>query len=318
MRILYIYKDYFGRRKIYGKYLKELGHKVIYLEKKHKQIKNQIIVKEIKDANPDLIWFLSPFYVEYNPVAMEYIHSKKIPIVFYHGVSGRFPYTDWIDIWKQFSIIFSVEKDLHEYLLKERIRSYHVPFGFHPNQYFKTIKTKKYNISFAGTIDPTVNHKKDYRCIYLNSLRKFKKVAVFGVSFKNKLDSNIIIKKSKTHEEQRYAYSISKINLELPFFSGACSFMKNKYHFKNRFFEIPATGNFLLALRYPQFLEIFPEDTIGYYDDNTESLKESVNKYLKDENLRKKMARRAYKLVHQKHTFYHRFKEMCEIIKREL
>ena len=89
--------------------------------------------------------------------------------------------------------------------------------------------------------------------LVLNSLKNFKKVAVFGVSFKNKLDSNIIIKKCKTHEEQRYAYSISKINLELPFFSGACSFMKNRYHFKNRFFEIPATGNFLLSLRYPQF-----------------------------------------------------------------
>jgi len=318
MRILYIYKDYFGRRKVYGKYLKENGHKIIYLEKKHKQIKDQITVKEIKDANPDLIWLLSPFYIKYNPIAMEYIHSKKIPIVFYHGVGGRFPYTDWIDVWKQFSIIFSVPYDLHEYLLKNRINSYHMPFGFHPNQYFKSKGNKKYNISFAGTIDSSVNPKKDYRCIYMNSLKKYKKVAVFGTSFKNKLDKNITIKKCQTHEEQRYAYSITKINLELPFFSGACSFMKNKYHFRNRFFEIPATGNFMLSLKTPEFLEIFDEDTIGYYDNNIGSLKENVNKYLKDENLRKKMAEKAYKLVHQKHTFYHRFKEMCKIIKKDL
>lgn len=319
MKILYIYKDYFERRKIYGKYLKDNGHKVIYLEKKHKSVKNQIKIEEIKKSNPDLIWLLSPFYVESNPVVMDYIRSKKIPMVFYHGVSGRFPYTEWLHIWKQFRIIFSVEKDLHEYLIEKNIRSYHIPFGFHPTQYFKTIRSgKKYNVSFAGTIDKKIDPKKDYRCMYLNSLKNYKKVAAFGMTFKDKLHPNISVKKCKTHEEQRSVYSVSKINLELPFFSGACDFMKNKYHFKNRFFEIPATGNFLLSLRYPQFTEIFPEDTIGYYDPNIESFKESVDKYLKDKDLREKKAEKAYKLVHQKHTFAHRFKQMCNILKTEL
>ena len=104
----------------------------------------------------------------------------------------------------------------------------------------------------------------------------------------------------------------------MPFFSGACSFMRNKYHFRNRFFEIPATNNFMLSLKTPEFLEIFGEDTIGYYDNNIESLKGNVDKYLKDENLRKKMTKKAYKLVHQEHTFYHRFKEMFKIIKKDL
>ena len=123
MRILYVYKDYFGRRKLYGKYLEQCGHKVIYLEKKHKTEKNIITIDEIKKAKPDLIWFLSPFYVKYNPNAMEYIHSKKIPITFYHGCGGRFPYTDWIEVWKQFSIVFPVAYDLHEYFLENSINS---------------------------------------------------------------------------------------------------------------------------------------------------------------------------------------------------
>jgi len=114
------------------------------------------------------------------------------------------------------------------------------------------------------------------------------------------------------------AYAITKINLELPFFSGPCDFMRNKYHFRNRFFEIPATGNFLLSLRTKEFLDIFPEDVIGYYDNNVESLKESVNKYLRDKKLRNKMSEKSYKLVHQKHTFLHRFKEMDKIIKQNL
>jgi len=318
MRILYIYKDYFGRRKLYGKYLEECGHKVIYLEKKHKTIKNQISIKEIKKTNPDLIWFLSPFYVKYNPIVMEYINSKKIPITFYHGVGGRFPYTEWIDVWKQFTVAFPVAYDLHEYFIKNGINSYHMPFGFHPNQYFKCVNNQKYNVSFAGTVCKNIDVKKDYRCIYLNSLKEYKKICVFGESFKNKLNKNIIIKKCKTHKEQREAYSITKINLELPFFSDSCDFMKDKYHFRNRFFEIPATGNFLLSLKTKEFLNIFGEDTIGYYDNNIESFKESIDKYLKDKILRKKMTKKAYKLVHQKHTFLHRFQEMSNIIKKDL
>ena len=172
MRILYIYHDYFQRRKEYGRIMKKLGHDVVFLEKKHKQDKNQITVKEIKEANADLIWFFTPFYVKYNPIAMEYIRLKNIPTVFYHGISGRFPYTDWLDVWKQFTFAFPVAYDLHEYLVQNGINSHYMPFGFHPSQYFKCIKQKEYNVSFAGTIDPKVISKKDDRCRYINSLYK--------------------------------------------------------------------------------------------------------------------------------------------------
>jgi hypothetical protein len=288
------------------------------LEKKHKIKINQISIKEIKEANPDLIWFFSPFYVKYNPIVMDYINNKKIPITFYHGVGGRFPYTDWEDVWKQFTIAFPIAYDLHEYFISLGIKSYYMPFGFHPDQYFKCIREKKYNVGFAGTVDIKINPKEDDRCIFLNSLKSYSKIVAFGESFKGKLHKNIIIKKCKTHKEQTEAYSITKINLDLPFFSGPCQFMKDKYHFRNRFFEIPATGNFLLSLRTKEFLDIFDEDTIGYFDNNIESFKESIDKYLKDKDLRIKMSKKAYKLVHQKHTFLHRFKEMSNIINNNI
>jgi len=314
MRILYIYKCYFQRRKIYGQIMKKLGHHVVFLEKRHKTAFNSISINEIKKAKPDLIWFLSPFYVKNNPIAMEYIKLKRIPTTFYHGVGCRFPYTDWIDVWKQFTIVFSVPYDLHMYLIKNGVNSYHMPFGFHPTQYFKCIKFKKYNASFAGTIASGVDPKKDDRCRYLNSLRKHEKIVAYSKTFRNKLHKNIIVKGCKTHKQQRSAYAQSKINLDLLFFSGGCSFYKKKYHFRNRFFEIPATCNFMLTLRCPEFLNIFDEDTVGYYDDNLESFRESVDRYLRDDKIRKKMTKRAYKLVYEKHTFYHRFKEMFKII----
>ena len=315
MRILYIYKDYFQRRKLYGKIMQQLGHDVVFLEKKHKRIENQITIDEVKKAKPDLIWLQSPWYVKYNLASMEYIKSKKIPMVFYHTVSGRFPYSDWLDVWKQFAIIFPAPDDLHEYLIKNEINSHYMPFAFHPSQYFKSTGIKKHNVSFAGTVAFDANPKQDDRCKYLNTLKDFKNVVVFGKSFRGKLHKNISIRGCKTHKEQRSVYAKTKVNLSLPFFSGGCSFYKNQYHFKNRFFEIPATGNFLLTIRCPEFLEIFDEDTVGYYDDNIESLKESVKRYLKDDKIRQKIAEKSYKLVHQKYTYLHRFKDMFKIIK---
>ncbi len=316
MRILYIYKDYLQRRKQYGKIMQKLGHEVIFLQKKHKKDVNSISIEEIRRCNPDLIWFLSPWYVKYNPIAMDYINSKKIPTTFYHGVSSRFPYPEWLHIWKQFTIIFSTMHKFCEYLSENNINSYYIPFGFHPKQYFRHKDKKRYRVSFAGTIDKKVNPKKDKRCIYLNSLKDIKKVVAHGISFKNKLDKKIGIVLCKSHTDQRIAYAQSKINLDLPWASGGCSFYDKKYQSRNRFFEIPATGNFMLSLRHPDFLKIFGEDAIGYYDDNIDSFRQEVKKYLKDKNLRVKKAEIAYKIVHQKHTFTHRFKEMFKVLKK--
>jgi len=190
-----------------------------------------------------------------------------------------------------------------------------MPFGFHPDQYYKTSSSKKYDISFCGTALIRDSFKNDKRAKYLRSLEKYN-IRVFGDSFKDKVNK-ITVKSYKTHNEQRKVYGKSKINLDLPFFHTKPVFYKDKYHIKNRLFEVPATGNFLLTTRCDEFLNIFDEDTIGYYDDNIESLKENVDKYLKDEKLRNKMVEKAYKLVHEKHTFYHRFKEMFKIIKKE-
>ena len=161
------------------------------------------------------------------------------------------------------------------------------------------------------------NKVKDNRCRYLNSIKNLNKVVAHSISFKGKLHKNIIVKACKTHQEQKQAYSQTKINLDLPFVSGGTSFYDNIYHLRNRFFEIPATGNFMMSIRCPKFIELFPEDTVGYYDD-IESFREIVIKYLKDKKIRNKMAEKSYKLAHQKHTFKHRFKEMCKILKSEL
>ncbi len=315
MKILYVYKDYMRRRKKYGEMMSQCGHNVKYFEIWKKREKNKLRSKHIKKINPDAVWFFNPIYIRNNLEAVEFIRSKKIPIILYNTYIPSEPYADSMDIWKKVDFLFVHNLEFNKFLVSKGLNSYYMPIGFYPSQYFegKPRVSNKYDVTFCGTALVRDTSFEDKRSQYLRSLKN-ENIVVFGKSFCGKVDG-ISVKGYKEHHEQRDIYWRSKINLDLPFFHSYPDFYKNKYHIKNRFFEIPATRSFFLTVRCPEFLRIFDEETIGYYDDNIESLKETVKKYLKDKNKRDKMVDRAYKVVYQKHTYLHRFKEMFKIIK---
>ena len=315
MKILYIYRDYKGRRKKYGEMMAICGHNVTYMEIREKKIPDQIKIKHIKKHNPDIVWIYTPYYISRNVISKEtidYLHLKKIPIVLYSTIDPERPWKDDIHVWKEIDYLFIHYKPLANYLRECGLNSYYMPLGFYPDKYYKIKLNKIYDISFMGNSLNYLPVEKDKRSIYLQSLENYN-VKVFGESFKDRLQ-NIPVQKFRRTDEQRETYAKSKINLDLPFVNYRHEFYKDQYHFKNRFFEIPATRNFLLTVRCPEFLEIFDEDTVGYYDDNIDSLRESVNRYLKDEHIRRKMEKKAYLLVHDKYTYLHMFKKMFKII----
>lgn len=313
MKILYIYNDYRRRRRIYGDIMSSLGHDVKYLNIVHKREKNTIHVKQIKKYNSDLVLIMTPYYVSHgmDGNVCDYLKSKRIPLVIYSTINPSLTYEEQLKIWEKMDISFVVNKDFCNFLKKKGLNAHYMPMGFHSSQYYKSVSSSRiYDVSFMGT---PLMRCKDKRSKYLQSLVDEKyKVGVYGKNFSKKMMKVKVIP-FRTHDEQRAVYSKTKINLDLPYIDGV-DFYKNKYHLKNRFFEIPATRNFLLTVRCPEFLDIFAEDTVGYYDDNIGSLKENIKKYLKDDNLRKKMAKKAYRLVYEKHTFYHRFKKIFKII----
>ena len=300
--------------------MERCGHDVKYLQILEKKVSNQVKIKHIKKYNPDMVWIYTPYYISRKVISdetIDYIKSKKIPIAMYSTVDPEHSYKDQMNVWNKIDFLFLHYKPMYEYLKKKDLNAFYSPLGFYPDQYYKTISANKtYDISFMGTAFRHVMAGDDKRTNYLQSLKKYK-LGVYGESFKDKL-KGISVKPFRSHNIQREVYGKSKINLDLPFVDYKHFSYNGQYHFKNRFFEIPATCNFLLALRTPEFLEIFPKDTIGYYDDNIESLKESVKRYLKDKDIRKKMAKKAYKIVHQKHTYLHRFQDMFKIIESHL
>ena len=302
-----------GRRKLYGEMMRQCGNDVKYFEVKEKKKKNVIKTDILKKNKFDLVWFQNPFYIKNNPIFIEYIRSKKIPIVIYNTYMPFIPYSECMDIWNKIDFLFVHSLEFHNFLQDSNLNSFYMPLGFYPEQYHKIKDRPIYDVMFCGTALSRDSSLEDKRAIYLRSLKKFN-IVVYGKSFSGKV-GNIGVRDYWTNFQQCRLYPKSRINLDLPFFHQEPKFYRDKYHIKNRFFEIPATGNFLLTVRCPEFLENFDEDTIGYYDDNIDSLKESVKRYLKDKRLRQKMAKKACKLVYQKHTYLHRFKKMFKIIK---
>ena len=306
-----------NRRKGYGDMMSRCGHDVDYFEIWKKDHKNKLKPEHIKQMNPDIVWFFNPIYIRNNPQAVDVIRARKIPIVLYNTYMPNEPYEQSMDIWEKIDFLFVHNLELHEFLVGKGIDAHYMPIGFYPYQYFTggVELDNKYDVSFCGTALPRDSYEDDKRAKYLRALKK-EDIVVFGESFLGKV-KDIPVKGYSTHEEQRNIYWRSRINLDLPFFHSSPSFYKNKYHIKNRFFEIPASYGFLLTVKCPEFLKIFGEDEIGYYEDSVESLKENVERYLKDEKKRRGMAERSYQIVHQKHTYLHRFEAMFRIIENK-
>jgi len=313
MHILYVYREYKNRRKRYGDEMIRQGHKVTFICLKDKKTPNQIGKNKIKKYKPDLIWFLNPAFVYNNVIskeAMDYSKQKGIPSVVYGTFNTQIDYTEMDKVWKTFDFFFAHHIDFYNYLKKINVNAYYMPVGFYPNQYQPLRVNKTIQISFAGNTQTTVRPENDRRVQYLKALKDFK-VKIYGKAFNAR---GLVATHYDSHAQQRNLYSKSKINLDLPFINSSLEFYRDKYHLKNRFFEIPATNNFLMIAKCDEFIEILDETMVGYFDGSKESMIETASKYLKDKKVREKMTRRAHKEVINNHTFSHRFKKMFNII----
>lgn len=314
-KVLYIYHEYGGRRKRYGKEISRLGHDVQYEHVKNKK-KGKVRKSVFEKSKPDLVWLLSPFYVVHNVIgqdSIEYLKSKGIPICCYSTFGTQSPYDQWLPVWKTFDYLFVHHLGFARYLQTQGLSSAHyMPVGFYPDLYYPKSIQKSISVSFMGNPQTTVSPGQDKRCQYLEAIKDFG-VKVYGKSFQKRL-KGIRARSFSTHEEQRSVYWKSKICLDLPFVNSAVPFYEDVYHLKNRFFESPACGSFLLTMRNEETTNIYDESMVGFYDNNPESLREAVKFYLKNEKLRESMAQKAAKYVWERHTFAHRFKEMFKII----
>lgn len=319
MKILYIFKEYKDRRARYADIIRSFGHNVDIIEINNKKEAGQITEKDIKKHNPDMLFLLSPFYIALGVItkdAIAYCKNKNILIICYSTLNTQVPYYEWIHVWKKFDVFFAQNIHLHKYLLSISVNSYYLPLGFHPDQYYLVSNSqniKNIPVSFMGNPQTTVDPCFDRRALWLKYLiNNNVDIKIYGKGFIERGIAGAI--SFNTHVAQALVYHRTKVNIDLPFINSSECFYEDIYHIKNRFFEIPACNEFLLTIRDDEFVNILNDDMVGYCGNYPEAMREEIDRYLKDDKLRVKMAKRAYREVIQKHTFMHRFQEIFKIL----
>ena len=81
-----------------------------------------------------------------------------------------------------------------------------------------------------------------------------------------------------------------------------------------RTFEVPACGGFLLSARTDEAKGFFEEDREAVYFSTPEELKQKIDFYLKNEELRKEIAEAGYKrLSNSSYSYIDRAKKIIEV-----
>jgi glycosyltransferase involved in cell wall biosynthesis len=312
VRILYIYHEYYNRRGKYAEVMRGLGHRVDTARVRGKKRPNQIGLQHVR-ANYDIVWLLSGHYLAYDVITRSTVEAMKqsgAKLVAYTTLPTDTPLREWLEYYRMFDWLFFQHKESSEFLRENGVNAVYVPLGFHAGQYPLKQRPDRYDITFMGSPQTNVPTSEDLRVQLLNRLRGFN-VAVFGKGFRGKLHPEIPIHGYSTHEKQVRIYSQSKINLDIAYINSALPEYRGKYHAKNRLFEVPATGNFLLTNDCPELRELIGDGACGFYQ--PDNLEEVVSYYLANDQLRKEIADRGHGVA-QCHTFERRFKQMLDII----
>jgi len=312
MNILYLYHEYFGRRKKYGEVMKSLGHNVRYYHMGNKSKKGKIPITTLNGI--DLVWSLSTFYNYYGAMDEDFISETKkreILLVTYTTISTMHPLNEWAKTFDIYDYVFLQNREIVNKLNNPKIM--YMPFGYHPDQYYPMKKNLKYDISFMGSPQTNLPVEQDLRCQILKLVADKYPIRIYGKQFANRL-KGIKVFPFKSHREQRNVYNSTLINLDIPFINSSLDEYRNLLHLKNRFFEVPACKSFHLTMRSPEFEDLLQDKVHCAYYDNPDDLLDKIVYYLKRPHEAQEIAEQGYIEVKNKHTFRHRFARMFEII----
>lgn len=270
-------------------------------------------LEKLKNQEYDLIlilkgWFYHPKTIkkikEIQPKAKLFCFNPDNPFnTWHHGVSndwirGSIPYYDVYFIWGKFLI---------EQLKKAGAkRVEYLSFFYDPEIYYpvevKDEKEKEYygsDVAFIGTYD-------EEREWWLNQIKDYN-LKIWGNDWwkANKDLQKKWMKKPAYHEEFRKICACSKIILNI--------IRKQNIPSHNmRTFEAPACKAFVLSTRTEELKDFFEEDKEIVCFSSPEELKEKIDFYLKNDNLRKQIAEAGYNKV-KNHTYLEREKKILEV-----
>jgi len=318
MNILYITHEYGDRWVKYATFLRQLGHSVDLIVLKDKQTPSQITAKRYSPKY-DIVWAFAADYIWYKVLSDDFIDAVKNSrsvFIGYCTLSTAIPFKDWVNNYRVFDTCF-----LHSKLVTEMAKAagltnvHYMPYGFDKDEYYKIDTEKQFDITFVGSAQTNMLPEEDARAQIINALKRFGfDIRVFGASLKDRVDTSIEVTPFRTHQEMNRVYNQSKINLNIPLINSILPEFINKYHPKNRFYEIPGSGNFMVSGYADEFNEQFNEGIHCAYYHDIDDLCSKVEYYLTHEKEREEIALAGYHHALEYHQTILRFRDMMNII----
>ncbi len=317
MKILYITHDYGERWIKYADFLRELGHEVDLIILKDKRTPGQVTVESFKEGY-DIVWAFAADYIWYKVMTDEFVDavkSSKSVFIGYCTMNTVFPFKEWVQNFKAYDFCFLHSKLVTQMAEAEGLTNVmYMPYGFDKDEYFKIKKRKKYNISFAGSTQTNFPPEEDDRIKIVKALAPFK-IYILGIKFKPHAIKGVKVVNLKDHKHMNKVFNQSCINLNVGLLNSKLPELINKCHPKNRFYEIPGSGNFMLSTYCDEYNEQFQDKVhCGYYN-TIDDICEKVEYYLTHEKEREEIALAGYEHAVKNHQTIFRFERMMEIIK---
>jgi spore maturation protein CgeB len=268
----------------------------------------------------DIVWAFAADYIWNKVLSDDFIYVVKNSnsmFIGYCTLNTLIPFKKWVSNYEVYDLCF-----LHSKLVTKMARDeglsnvLYMPYGFDMDEYYKLNIRKKYNVTFMGSAQTNFPPEDDERAKILNGLKQFK-IRVFGQSFDGRLDRSIKLRDFSTHEEMNRIYNQSKINLNIPLINSPLPEFINKNHPKNRFYEIPGSGNFMICGYDDEFNEQLHEDVHCSYYRDIDDLCSKIEYYLTHDNEREEISDSGHKYVLENHQTVFRFRDMMKIIEEQ-
>ena len=314
MRILFVYHDYFKRRKRYGYILHSLGHSVKYVDVLSKTQGKPVELRHLEDV--DFVLAINSAYAHFGILSEEFFAecaAKNIPVACYSTCLCEKTIRQTVKIAKPFSWVFEHTPQVVR-LMKEAdpkyAEKYHVlPHGFHPEQFFPNDLPKRYDVSFGG--HPQQRNMKR-REMLAAACDQFD-VTVFGKALCQRLGRPK--REYRTTTQERQIYNHSRVCLNLPFYDSTQGFLRAINAPNDRFFETSACGSIQLTGWDDDLAQMLEPDKECFYYKNTQDMLGLLDMILDNYERLCHVGERARIRCMTDHTYRHRIERMMRIVR---
>lgn len=296
MKILYVYREWYHRFKIFGQIMQKLGHEVI-----SKELSNEKVHRKDVDWC-DIVWIHKPQLLKYVPD-----HNKPIitynPAISTWKVDGEREYAPFHKVFIPSKYEVEALKDICE-----DNKFIYVPWGYDQRRYFHKSTPKKIDYSYAGA-----GQKEERKTEWLLKAKERLPITFFGRQICRA--AKVKERTYSRHTEQRKIYWRTKCNIDCPLTNERRDFIPYQ---KMRFFEIPACGEILLTYYSDEFAELFDPDTEVFYYRTLDELVDKAQWIVKNYDKLDSVRADAIQRAQYDHTFEGRISVILNYMKGQI